>query len=193
MTPSERVTSALLKLDHAISAPDEQGVIDQAARFAVPLLADWCAVHLLDGEGVLRQRALTHFDRRKVNLGWELDRRWPQRPDAPAGASAVVRSGVSEVGGVPDELLATVARDPEHLMILRALHLISYVCVPLRTGGRTLGALSLVAAESGRTYTREDVEVAEALGIRIAEAIFQRRREAEEEIARLMTSKTPPG
>jgi PAS domain S-box-containing protein len=63
----------------------------------------------------------------------------------------------------------------------------SRITVPLAsTGGRTLGTLTLAYAESGKSYTKEDLELAEELGKRCATAIenaelyasVQRAREA---------------
>jgi serine phosphatase RsbU (regulator of sigma subunit) len=63
-------------------------------------------------------------------------------------------------------MLATAAVDDEHLQILRGLGLRAAIVAPLRARGRILGAVTFVAAESGRTLTREDVDLVEELARR---------------------------
>lgn len=159
------------------AAPTEQELYDAAVRALVPARADWASVHVLRADSGPQLRAVAHADPYKVNLAWELERRWPPRPDAPTGAPAVCRTGEPQVGTVPDELLATVARDGAHLQVLRALGLRSFCCVPLRAGGELFGALTLVTAESGRMFTQWDVEPAQAAADAVAERAARLRRE----------------
>jgi serine phosphatase RsbU (regulator of sigma subunit) len=58
---------------------------------------------------------------------------------------------------VPDELLAASAVDATHLELIRTLGLRSAIVVPLLVRGRSLGALTLVHAESGRRFTEDDL------------------------------------
>jgi signal transduction histidine kinase len=71
--------------------------------------------------------------------------------------------------------MVATARDAAHLRLLRALGLRSVIIVPLLARGRTLGALSLVSAESGRSYTVDDVALAELLARRAALAVDNAR------------------
>ncbi len=83
---------------------------------------------------------------------------------------------------IPQELLDGVAAErPELAEVIEQLGLRSWICVPLRTRGTTLGALSLVAAESGRTFTEADLELALELANRAAVAVDNARlfRESE--------------
>jgi signal transduction histidine kinase len=80
-------------------------------------------------------------------------------------------------------MLETGAEDAEHLQLLRGLGLKSWVGVPLRAGDQVLGALSLVAAESGRVYGAAEVAFAEELashaGLALHNAALFRRVQAE--------------
>jgi serine phosphatase RsbU (regulator of sigma subunit) len=67
------------------------------------------------------------------------------------------------------------ARDAEHREILRRLGLKSYMIVPLVARGRTLGAISLVSAESGQRYGPAELELAEELARRAALAVDNAR------------------
>jgi len=51
------------------SSLDMDETLDTVARLAVPALADWCAVDLLDEDGALRRVALAHVDPDKLALG----------------------------------------------------------------------------------------------------------------------------
>ena len=72
-------------------------------------------------------------------------------------------------------MLVAAARDEEHLRALRGLGMRSYLCVPLAGRAGILGALSFVAAESGRRYEPRDLRLAEDLAHRAAIAIENAR------------------
>jgi serine phosphatase RsbU (regulator of sigma subunit)/anti-sigma regulatory factor (Ser/Thr protein kinase) len=55
--------------------------------------------------------------------------------------------------------------------MIRELGLVSAMAIPLKARKRTLGALTLAAAESGRTFTRDDLAVAEDLARRAGLAV----------------------
>jgi serine phosphatase RsbU (regulator of sigma subunit) len=58
------------------------------------------------------------------------------------------------------------AVDDEHLEIIRGLGIREGIVAPLRARGRILGAVTFVAAESGRVLTRDDVDLVEELARR---------------------------
>jgi PAS domain S-box-containing protein len=148
---------------------DYEGATQELARLAVPTLADWCAVDLRQPDGHLRRLGVMHSDPAKLHFARELFERYPPRPDDPSGVSYVARTGKSEwLPDIPDEALAAGAHDAEHLRLARLLGLKSYLCVPLISRGRVLGAFSLVHAESGRRYTEADLRLAEELARRAA-------------------------
>jgi GAF domain-containing protein len=67
------------------------------------------------------------------------------------------------------------ARDEEHLRVSRELWLRSALVVPLCGAHETLGALTLVAAESGRHYTEDDLAFAEDIARRAGVAVENAR------------------
>jgi PAS domain S-box-containing protein len=152
------------------------------ARLAVPRIADWARVDVIE-QGRLRTLAVEHVDPKKVELAFELARRYPERPDAEQGPPLVVRTGKSELATeISEERLAELAQDDFHLGLVRELGVQSYMCVPLVAHGEVLGVISLVAAESGRRYAPDDLALAEELARRAGTAIenAQLYREAEE-------------
>ena len=153
------------------------------ARLAVRSFADYCAVYLVQpGSSRLRLIELTHADPAKAAQAREIEARFPTADDAPVGAPAVLRSGRSSLQAeLPFERLAAAAHDAEHLALLRALGLRSTIVVPLVARGRTLGALTFLAAESGRRYDATDLATAEELARRAALAVDNARLYGEAE------------
>lgn len=150
---------------------DYEATLRTVADLAVPRLADWCTIDLLE-DGRLRRVAVSHVDPAKVNYAWELWERFPPDLNAPTGAPAVLRTGVSElVEAVDDELLDALGLDEEIRRLVRELQLNSGLTVALQARGRTLGVLSLVYAESGRHFRQDDIRFAEDLARRAAMAI----------------------
>jgi two-component system cell cycle sensor histidine kinase/response regulator CckA len=160
---------------------DYRATLTAAARLAVPRLADWCAVDVVDAEGRLRRLAIHHRDPAKVDAVWAMSHRYREMAEDPV--PQVIRSAQSQViADIPDELLRRFARDEAHLQALRAFRLSSLMIVPLVARGRTLGAITFVTAESGRQYGSADLVMAELLAKRAAIAVDNARlyREAEE-------------
>ena len=153
------------------SSLDYRSTLAKVASLCVPVLADWCAVDMLERD-TLTTLAVAHAEPEKVAWAWELQRRYPPDPNAPTGAANVIRTGVSELyPEISDEMLAAGARDDEHLRLARELNLRSAIVVPLRVHDRTLGAITLIRAESDRQYDAADLVIAEDLGRRAAMAI----------------------
>ncbi len=145
-----------------LSSLDYRETLQCLADLAVPALGDWCAVDMVREDGSYARLAVTHSDPSKVAIAHQLWDRYPPSPSDPIGLPNVIRTGQAEVvGEIPDQLLETVAREPEHLAILRSLGLKSYVILPLAAKGTVLGALTLVQAESARTYDQRALPFAE--------------------------------
>jgi PAS domain S-box-containing protein len=164
------------------SSLDYHVTLAALAKMAVPRVADWARVDILE-DGRLRTIAVEHVDPVKLELAFELARRYPEDPDAAQGPPLVLRTGKSElVPEISEERLSELAVDDLHLGLVRELGLRSYMCVPLVARGRTLGVISFVAAESGRRYGPVDLALAEELARRASTAVENARlyREVEE-------------
>lgn len=155
------------------------------AQLAVPTLADWCVVDVIQADGRARRLAAAHVDPTKVQWARELAERYPEDQAAPHGVAHVLRTGQPElIAEISDEQLQAGARDAEHLAVLRSLQLRSVIIVPLVAHGRTLGAMTLVAAESGRRYGPHELAMAQDLAVRAALAADNARlyREAQQSV-----------
>jgi len=137
------------------------------ARLAVPRLGDWCFVELLRDDGSIDRAAIEAADPVMLERAREYDRRYPLDPNAPVGSPLVIRTGEPDLQReIHDEFLVAAAQDDEHLEILRSLGFRSSMIVPLRAGGRVIGDVALVSAESGRLYEQDDLAVAQELADR---------------------------
>ncbi|HUP45589.1 MAG TPA: PAS domain S-box protein [Thermoanaerobaculia bacterium] len=155
---------------------DYEETLRNLARLCVPRLSDWCAVDMVEPDGSLRRLAVEHIDPSKVRLAFELQERYPTDPDAAFGVSQVVRTGKPEwMAEIPLELLEAAAKSDEHRELIRQLQLRSYIAMPIRVREEVAGVLTLVIAESKRSFTARDVELAEALALRAGHAVENAR------------------
>jgi GAF domain-containing protein len=167
---------------------DFRSALHDLAQLVVPHVADWCAVDLVEPGGGHRI-SVAHADPAKAGLAHELVRRYPSDPDAAAGMTL----DGDGAGTVPAAFLEPAA-DDEHRAILRGLGVRSAIVVPLTARGRTHGTLTLVTAESGRMYGRDDLAFATELARRAATAIDTARLyQDRDQVARtLQRSLLPP-
>jgi PAS domain S-box-containing protein len=142
------------------------------AQLAVPEVADWCAIDIVEESGEVRRLAVAHVDPAKVQYARELQERYPADPKASGGVHEVIRTGSPVlVRSISPELLAQHVPDAERLRIVQSLGLSSYMCVPIVSPGGVLGAMTFVLAESGRHYSETDLTFAQDLAGRAALAI----------------------
>ena len=164
------------------SSLDYRATLATVARLAVPRLADWCAVDIVDAHGRLRRLAISHPDPAKVEAVWAMSHRYPESAADPV--PQVIGSAEPQlIRDIPDELLRRFARDEEHLEALRAFELRSLLIVPLTARGRTLGAITFVMAESDRHYDADDLLLGQDLARRAAIAVDNARLYRETERA----------
>jgi PAS domain S-box-containing protein len=155
---------------------DFEETLVNVTNIAIPEVADWCAVSILDESGELREVAVAHADPARRELARELNERFPPDPESPTGAHRVVQTGeTAYVPDITDEMIAAAIADPEHLALVRRLQLSSLIIAPMTARGRTFGTLTLVGAESGRRFEAADVQLAEELARRAAVAIENSR------------------
>jgi PAS domain S-box-containing protein len=154
---------------------DYETTLQQVTRLAVPKIADWCAVEMVEGD-TYRPVAVAHIDPAKVELAHDVRRRYPPDPMETGGIPGVVRSGTPVlVSDLTDEMLVAGARDEEHLRVIRALGMRSVMIVPLMARDQVLGTISFVTAESDRRYDETDLALAEELARRAAIAVDNAR------------------
>jgi PAS domain S-box-containing protein len=174
---------------------DFEPTLQRVADLLVSRLADWCVIDLLEPGGGLRAAVVAHADPAKVQLAIELRERFPPDAGSEGGSWGAIRSGETQMAEVTDEVLDQAGLDPDLAAVVRSLELRSVITVPLRARGRTLGAISLLWTEHGRTRSPADVALAEEFGAQAAVALDNARMFAErDEISRaLQTALMPSG
>jgi PAS domain S-box-containing protein len=149
---------------------DLRQTLPRLAQLAVPHMADWCSIELVNNDGNLERVAVAHTDPGRLDLIREIERQYP--PDENDAGRRIIKTGVAEhAREVTDEMLVAGARDPGHLELIRSLGLRSWISVPIIVGGRTTGAISFASSESGRLLEQRDLDVALELGRRVGTTI----------------------
>ena len=162
------------------SSLDYEATLQAVAQLAVPQIADWCVVDMLDGDDRLKRLGTAHVDPAKVEYARTLREQFPDDPFSTSGPWHVLRTRQAEmVSGITDEMLVHGSRNAEQLAVLRTLQLHAYIAVPLVTNGRSIGVMTFVTAESGRDYDAEDLLVAQAVAERAALAVDNARAYSE--------------
>jgi PAS domain S-box-containing protein len=146
------------------------------ANLAVPAIADWCAVDIQTDERKIERLAVAHVDPKKIELAQTIRARYDDA-GSPYSPASVIRTGTPAIiEEITDGMIVAAARgDTERADLVRALGMKSYIVVPLTARGRTLGALTLATAESGRLYTDDDFRFAQDLAFRAALAVDNAR------------------
>jgi PAS domain S-box-containing protein len=154
---------------------DYHSTLQQLTNLAVPRMADSCLIYLTQGEELLLH-GVAHADPQKVEWARQLAERYIPRRETAEGLYHVVRTGEPVlVPALTDAMLAASARDPEELRLMGELGMRSIMIVPLRAGGKTLGAMSFISAQSGHQYTKADLALALELAARAAQAVENAR------------------
>ena len=199
MTPEARERSRQSFIADAIEllnrSLDYEQTLASLAWVAVPTIADWCAVDIVEG-GQLQRLAVAHVDPAKVELAKEFQRRWPVDLEATTGVPGIIRSGRPElVSEITDAMIEQAMPDSERRTALLQLGLRSYIGVPIRRGDATIGAITLIMAESGRHYDSTDLALAVTLADRASSAIANahvfRQVEVERDRLALLISSSP--
>jgi signal transduction histidine kinase len=154
------------------SSLEPREMLTRLADLVVAELADYCLIDVFDERGAPRRIAVAHRRPEGRELVLQLQRRHAPTLGARTGAALVMRTGEPLLAAETDEAqLRAVVQDEEHLRLLLRLGVRPWICVPLLTHGRVLGAVSLVIAEGDRRYGPDDLELAEEIGLRTALAL----------------------
>jgi len=131
------------------SSLDPVTTLRNIARLAVPTLADWCTIDLVDSEGNIERVAVEHIDQRKVQVAAELARRHSPMAGSGAGVAEAIRAGRSElVHEVTPGVLDSFAEGPRHRELPEEPGLRSVLIVPLLTRSGPPGDTTCVPPSS---------------------------------------------
>jgi signal transduction histidine kinase/ActR/RegA family two-component response regulator len=160
---------------------DYEATLKSMARVAVPYLADYVVVDVLDAERRLRRLGAAHADPAVEPVLAEAPP-FSFEPGVESSLATVVERGdPTLVREVTDEWLTARPREAAHLGAT-SLRPTSLMLVPLRARGRALGTVCFALTQSGRRYALADLAIAEDLAQRAALAADNARlyREAQD-------------
>jgi PAS domain S-box-containing protein len=163
------------------SSLEYHDTLDRIAKLAVPDLADWCAVDLLDGDDI-RRLAIAHLDPAKLELATEYAKRFPITQDTSVRRVITTGAPLFAPALTPEMLRGAYKAEQADMLLDVGIH--AAIIVPLTARGRVLGAISLLMADTPRMYKHADVELAMELGRRAGIAVDNARlyREAQEAV-----------
>ena len=145
------------------SSIDYDATLVRLTRLAIPILADYCAVDLVQEDGTIRCVARAHVD-----PGWGAT----HAAGVPDSVQTVLQTRQSFLAPESSRASSGVApSDPK----ARALGFLSWMVVPLITHQRTLGTVTFAVTESARRYGTVDLSLAETVAHRAASAIENAR------------------
>jgi signal transduction histidine kinase len=153
------------------SSLDYEQTLIRLARLCAEHLADWTVVYGIGEDGAPRRIHIAHRDRAKDAIADELCR----IPIAAAGVHPVLEllreRKTRIVHDVTEEMLQRMSDNPRELELARSLGVSSFLSVPIMARGQPLGAITLVCADPGRSFTDTDATLARDIATRAALAI----------------------
>ena len=160
---------------------DPQDTLRAIARTLVPDIADWCRIDLLDEDGELRRRMAFHTDPARAQQALEMALRMRASPKTIGSMGWVLKNGVPHYGHYDQ---GDALDDPVLRSYTQTFGMSAHFIIPLTARGRTIGALAVIQAESGRDLSEDDRSLILELGQRAALALDNARLYAEAETAR---------
>jgi serine phosphatase RsbU (regulator of sigma subunit)/anti-sigma regulatory factor (Ser/Thr protein kinase) len=151
---------------------DPETTMQRLAELAVPTLADWCAVHVVEGE-YAHPVAVAGREASATAMVRDLSQRHPIPLDAPAGLGAVARTGEPIIMRRVTMDAVRASTDAAELVDLLS-RLRSIAIMPMSYRGRVVGTVTL-SNTTDRDLTDAEVDLARELAARAAQAITNAR------------------
>lgn len=138
------------------STLDYEDILKKLTQLSVPRMADWCSIDLIQRDRSIKQIAVAHSKFAHAGNDKAERDKYPAYISSMMESRQVIESGQAAI-------VAEVSTD------LKKLGFCSYICAPIRSRGKVLGALTLVTSdESQRIYSQADlhllVDIAERAG-----------------------------
>ncbi|HEY9803996.1 MAG TPA: PAS domain-containing protein [Leptolyngbyaceae cyanobacterium] len=155
---------------------DYEVTLNNVARLAVPAIADWCVVDILQTDSSIKRVAIASVDPVKMEIVEEIRYTYPPRMEGKHPfRDQLIRGESAFYPEVPDSLLQEMAEDERHLQLLQSLEMRSLMVIPLYSRFQIFGVISFVTANSGRQLSQTDLALAEDIARRAATAIDNAR------------------
>lgn len=169
------------------SSLEYAATLKSVAYLAVSRVTDWCSIHLLDENEVVRHLVTAHPDPEKVKLARWFNERYSGTLNDRNSISLVLRSRQPVLlSEITEADIRNYAQDEDAFQFIKDLGFKSAMVVPMLARGRALGVISFISTDSGLSYGLSDLAVAEDLARRVALALDNARlyEEAQKSIER---------
>ncbi len=157
--------------DILFASLDFEATLTDVARLAVPRVADYCVIGIVEADGALRHIQAAHTDPAKHE----------QLAQIIATLSHVYSAKVLRdrqailAPRITQKQLDALVLDEEQAAIIRELHPRSALLVPMVVRDQVVGVIALVMSISGRVYGTQDLDVMTDLARRAAQAVDNAR------------------
>ncbi|WPU65714.1 PAS domain-containing sensor histidine kinase [Peredibacter starrii] len=158
-----------------ISTLDYEEIIRKVGSASIPILADGCAVDLLEGD-CIKRLIIKHFDPNIEKLIQKMTDEYPPDLQTPQPTSRVLTTGKPLLTNkLSNEMLKNFCVSQEHVDLMVAIGFNSHIAVPLKIRGRTIGCLNLYNTTERKRFDERDLRTAMELGRHLAVAIDNAR------------------
>lgn len=173
---AEERQALLAEAGEVLSASlDYRATVQRLAELLVRELGDYAVVHAQE-EGALEAVGIAHGHGAAPDALRRVLRYLPPDPPPEHPIQRVCRTGEPLlIPQVSEEMLRLAAPHAEQLELLRGLELGSAVIVPLRAGGRVLGAITLARRRGAPPVGQAELALATQIGTRAAHAVDNAR------------------
>ena len=174
---AERQQTFLAEASRLLSSSlDLEVAYEQTALAAVPNVADWCCVDVLDDRGEVRRVALVAPDDERPALD-ALRAALPLDPDDPGSIAHLLRTGVPVLATDIDEAASEAWTGGRRVarQALEASGTRSALAVPMTAGERIVGMITLGTTHSDRRLEGAELALALELGARAGIAVENAR------------------
>ena len=161
-----------------VATLDYDEVLRVAAQLPVPQLGDWCIVDVVeraDDERISIRRVASRHQEPEVERALRAIEAHGLHEDSPSRVLDVLRTGMQElVADVSDDWIEAHTED-DQIAAVRPLATRSLLMVPLVSGARTMGVLSIGTGPARPPLDATDLALAGALASRVGLAIENAR------------------
>lgn len=154
--------------DRLLAASDVPAVWDAVTAATTPIFADWSAVNVPDGAGLMHTTSIRHRELAKARLGEALSKEYPNRiGDGTIAASVFTTMTPVFLERIDQAIIEQSAYDEKHAAILRALDLRSAIIVPIVVRDVVVASITVVRSENSTPFGESDVDLLERVAARV--------------------------
>jgi PAS domain S-box-containing protein len=160
----------LAQISSQLTKPiNEEVTLQEVSNLLVPDFADYCRIALIDEQNNVQNIAVSHANPKKVGIAKQLYYEYINRPENTHGIRRIIESGNEEsLLRIDEKLLKKMHTNSKVMEIVTKIGLKSYIGLPLKTNGKTIGAVTFSSTREDRIYTPSDIEFFKEIARRIA-------------------------